>query len=215
MNTTGDSQLQPPRGSSAVATSPQSRLLRFLEGDEKSPLELLVGEKRYGVEIVSTALRWAGIVLGAAGLAFGVGLDGVRNKPGLAVSLAIGGLLALSIRVIGGNGNRLFFALLAIGAGMMSSFIIWTAGPAMNIAVCAYPAYAAAVFMFFNRRVAVLAMAGAIGGYTAVVSFADGYPRPFVNVFFLTATSVATAFTIARLVTQLEVLSRNERATAP
>jgi class 3 adenylate cyclase len=189
----------------------RSRLERFLEGDELSPLELLVGPKQYGEEIVRNAFRWAAIVLGAAALAFGLASDWVRNKPALAAALVVGASLALAIRVVGPNGRRVFFSLLAISAGAMSAVLIWAAGPALIIATCAYPAYTAAVFLFFNRRVATIATAATVAGYALVVLLADGYPRPFVDVFFLGATAFVTAITISRLVTLVEALARNER----
>ena len=135
----------------------------------------------------------------------------MQNPVGLAISLAIGLSCAVGVRLLPLDESRLLFSIIAVTAGGLSAFIIWTAGPALAIAVCAYPSYAAACFLFFNRRVATIATALTVIGYATVVSLAEGYPRPFVNVFFLAATTLATAVPIARLVNRIEALSSNER----
>jgi class 3 adenylate cyclase len=189
-----------------------SAVERLLKGDRPAPLEMIVGSSRYAEELVQSSVRWIVMIVGCG--AIGMFLAGGKlglNRIAIGIVIAIAFALMGVILVVGTRGARLFFPVLALAAGALTSFVVWLAGPRFAVTVGLIPAYTAAASLFFSNRTRNIATGFSLGGYALVLAFADGYPRPVARFLVVTGATVSTTYVIGRFVSRLEALALSER----
>jgi class 3 adenylate cyclase len=188
------------------------QLRRLIAGTQPAPLEMIVGQERYGAELVANSTLWIGIVVGG-GVA-GLILAGTKlglNRPAEAALVALCAGMVLVIRMVGPRGESLVFPVIALLAGVVQGGVIWFAGPRFGVTAAIPAAYVAAATLFFARRVAVGAGILTMASFSAVMLFDEGYARPWARIVFIAATTCATGVIVNRFVTNLERLAVSER----